>query len=344
MPAIDDELRKASEHARIALAALTKRRIPLTPENYYVWYVYLTGSNEELTAEIDRIVASGDPFTKRLNRQLYDKYFGKQKEAEATERIHDQTQIILKNILEGVLNTHGHASDYGSKLDEYSHKLEEATKLSQVQHIIENLIEDTAEMARSSQHLEQQLKQATAQTENLHRQLEKTEIEALIDALTGLNNRRALDRKITELCDGFKSNGASFATMMLDIDFFKKFNDKYGHKVGDGVLQAVASVLRGCLNSGDFPARYGGEEFVVLIPKTSLDDACVLADRVRTRMSEKRFRLAKSGRTIGKITISVGVSEMNRLDTAASVLERADKALYLAKDSGRDNVKSEKDL
>jgi len=131
---------------------------------------------------------------------------------------------------------------------------------------------------------------------------------------------------------------------MVDIDFFKRFNDTYGHRVGDEVLQMVAATLRECVKGGDFPARIGGEEFVILLPDTNLEQACDVAEFVRIRMSRKRLLLARTGENVGQITVSQGTAAMKASDTEESLLDRADRALYSAKKSGRNIVKSEIDL
>jgi len=350
MAETEDELRSATERGKKAMAIMTQRKVPLTPENYHVWYEYLAGVNEGLTEDINRIVSSGKPFTTHMNKHLYVKHFAtehdaaRQKEKDALEQIHNETQKVLKSILDDVLNTHGLASEYGTKLEAYSEELNQAGTLSQMQGIIGNVIKDTAHMAASSQRLEEKLHVVSSQAENLSQELKKTQKEALLDALTGLHNRRAFDRKIGELCTQYKDNGVSFSAIMLDIDYFKRFNDTYGHKVGDAVLQAVAAILRESLRVGDYPARYGGEEFVVLLRTDSLAQAGRVAEEIRTRMADKRFRLAKSRKTIGQITVSLGIAKATPEDTPHTVIERADKALYLAKNSGRNNTKSEKDL
>jgi diguanylate cyclase len=153
-----------------------------------------------------------------------------------------------------------------------------------------------------------------------------------------------LTEKINDLCEEFDKNEEFFSVVMLDIDYFKKFNDQYGHQVGDEVLRIVGSCLKENLKGKDFPSRYGGEEFIVLLPNTKLDKAYIVAEQIRENISKKRLKIKKTGQAIGNITVSVGVSEIREGDTAISVAERADSALYIAKDSGRNNVKSEKDF
>ena len=134
--------------------------------------------------------------------------------------------------------------------------------------------------------LNQELEEANSQIQVLSKQLEETEREVLLDALTGLNNRKAFDIKINDFCEKFDKNEGFFSVVMLDIDFFKKFNDQYGHQIGDEMLCIVGSHLRENLKGKDFPARYGGEEFIILLANTTLHNACVVADQIREKISK----------------------------------------------------------
>jgi diguanylate cyclase len=343
MTTFDDSTRTVAEIAKNVILNTTERSIPLTPENYRVWFEYFLGSNQELKASIDELIASENSFSQEINERLYTEYLKGDKK-EILQEVHKETHKIFQNIFQTTLSTSDLTSNYSAKMKEYSNKLDEAKDLTQIQHFIVDIIKDTNNVAESSRQLNQQLEEATSQIGNLSKQLEETQKEVLLDALTGLNNRRAFDRKIKELCENYKKKAALFSVLMLDIDFFKKFNDQYGHQIGDEVLSIVGANLKKNLKGKDFQARYGGEEFIILLPNTRLNNACVVADQLRADISKKRLKIKKSGQTMGNITVSIGVSEIRERDTAISVVERADAALYLAKDSGRNNVKSEKDL
>lgn len=336
-----NELKTVAEVARKVLLNMGQKEIPLTPENYCVWFEHCAGSNERLTTDINEIIAQGNSFSAETNKWLYDRHFGKDKEV--LDQIHQETQKILKEVLEKVLSTTNATMKYSDKLRDYTNKLNDVSELSEISHIIENIVGDTTEMEMSTRSLQEQLENATTESQSLKVKLEKKEREILIDGLTGLNNRKALDRRLEELNNAFIEEKAAFSVMMLDIDFFKKFNDAYGHKIGDEVLQIVGTTLRECTKGKDFPARYGGEEFVVLLPKTPLANAATVAEQIRQEISGKSLKLKKSGKRIGNITASIGVSQIRSGDTIDSIVERADKALYLAKDSGRNNVKTEED-
>jgi diguanylate cyclase len=343
MTTFNDSPKTVAEIAKNVLLNTAKKSIPLTPENYHVWFEYFLGSNQELKASIDELIVSDNSFSQEINERLYNEYL-KGDKREILQEVHKETHKIFQNIFQTTLSTSDLTSNYSAKMEEYSNKLDAANDLTQIQHFMVDIIKDTNNIAESSRQLNQQLEEATSQITNLSKQLEETEREVLLDALTGLNNRKAFDRKIKEFYEKYKKKKAFFSVIMLDIDFFKKFNDQYGHQIGDEVLSIVGSNLRRSLKGKDFPARYGGEEFIILLQDTLLDNACVVADQIRKEISKKRLKIKKTGQTIGNITVSIGVSEICERDTTLTVVGRADDALYLAKDSGRNNVKSEKDL
>jgi len=135
-----------------------------------------------------------------------------------------------------------------------------------------------------------------------------------------------------------------FSVIILDIDHFKKFNDTFGHKIGDEVLKMVGSALKKGVKGSDIAIRYGGEEFVILLPETICDNACILADKLRIRLAVRPLRDALTGKEITKITASFGVAEIKPNDNPESIMERADRALYAAKEAGRNRTMSEKNL
>lgn len=319
-------------------------KVLLTPENYRLWFEYFMGSNGALSVDIDERVASGQPFTPEVCESLYERHFGGIKGDDLMQQVNRETQKILKGVFAQLMTTSEFTSGYGDKLDAYAREINTASDLSQVQHLIVSMVRDTTRMAQSSRDLHKQLEEATVHTQELQQRLERTEKEATIDALTGLYNRLAYDRKIQELCDGFKAGGLPFCALMLDIDFFKKFNDQYGHRIGDEVLRQVASLARECLRVVDFPARYGGEEFIFLLPTTRLNNAYIIGEQIRKRVADKKLKVIRTGESLGQMTISVGVAEMRKGDTGETLIERADQSLYLAKESGRNNVKTERDL
>jgi putative two-component system response regulator len=178
-------------------------------------------------------------------------------------------------------------------------------------------------------------RQLNEQLTNLNHRLEKL---AITDDLTGLYNRRQAMHRLEEhwaMCDRYQR---PLAVVSLDIDHFKQINDRYGHSAGDAVLREVADILRECIRSTDSVCRIGGEEFLVLLPFQTLQEAEICAQRCRQAVSIKQF---KSGTHRIQATISAGIaSRRSGIVQFADLLKEADEALYLAKGSGRNCVRS----
>jgi diguanylate cyclase (GGDEF)-like protein len=160
---------------------------------------------------------------------------------------------------------------------------------------------------------------------------------ALTDQLTGLANRRHFDDHFARALAGVDRNGDSVSLIVVDVDFFKRVNDSYGHAAGDAVLKAVAAAIRDSARAVDLCARYGGEELVVVLPKTSLAAACDVAERLRQAVARKVVRM--EGREI-TVTASFGVATYPESAHAHdAVFPAADRALYRAKAEGRNCVR-----
>ena len=160
---------------------------------------------------------------------------------------------------------------------------------------------------------------------------------ATLDALTGFYNRHQLEERIKQEIATSHRQKTPLCAIMTDIDFFKKVNDTYGHAAGDIVLQTVAKVMRSGLREYDVAGRYGGEEFAILLPFTKLEEAKMVAERLRKSVEDKVVDISKADNETKEInvTISVGVSELVNDD---DLIKNADKALYKAKESGRNRV------
>ncbi len=159
---------------------------------------------------------------------------------------------------------------------------------------------------------------------------------ATTDALTGLVNRREFNRRIAEEFSRAKRHKTQLSMALFDIDFFKKINDTYGHNAGDAILKELGSLIANKTRTSDIACRYGGEEFVLILPETSQTEAYELLDRLRQIVEEEIFN--KSAKPI-KATISVGVAQLDLCDKSpVDFCERADKALYRAKEGGRNRV------
>ncbi|BCX88852.1 diguanylate cyclase [Methylomarinovum tepidoasis] len=183
-----------------------------------------------------------------------------------------------------------------------------------------------AELTRRLRELEQE-------AEDLRQRLRLAHHQALHDPLTGLPNRQAVDERLVQEFARWRRFGEPFSLLLWDVDHFKRINDRFGHQAGDKALRVVAQVLRKGIREVDFVGRYGGEEFLMLLPETGREGALKLAEKLRRAVKECGFN--SRGKPV-PITISCGLTQVQENDTPESLIERADQALYEAKERGRD--------
>ncbi|HDQ25458.1 MAG TPA: GGDEF domain-containing protein [bacterium] len=182
------------------------------------------------------------------------------------------------------------------------------------------------------------IEQVKETTSILREQKEDSERRAIVDGLTGLFNRRYFETKLEEELTFAKRFRTRLCLIMFDIDHFKPVNDTYGHQTGDTVLQEIAEVVKPLLTSTDSPCRYGGEEFAVIMPETDTAEAFETAERLRKAVEERAFY---GGETLIKITVSLGIAEYpTHALIKERLIEKADAALYSAKNSGRNNTQT----
>ena len=176
-------------------------------------------------------------------------------------------------------------------------------------------------------------------SDGLRKAMKETETslkkDALTDGLTGVANRRAFDEEVRTQLLRQSDTESQVALLLVDIDYFKHFNDRYGHQTGDAVLKQVAQVFQKVVRSTDLLARYGGEEFGLVLPNVTRDDALQIAERSRMLIESNRFDFQG---LVHRLTVSVGVSFSENTDNEEMLCERADAALYSSKEAGRNCV------
>ncbi len=160
---------------------------------------------------------------------------------------------------------------------------------------------------------------------------------AKIDELTGLHNRRWMNEMFERELKRCVMDNDSLCIAMLDVDHFKHFNDQYGHLVGDQVLSILSTTLLSYLRPSDMVARYGGDEFAILLPQTNVSEALTIAERLRVGIAKLPLGKYRS-KTLAKATISIGIAQMQTGDNFEALLSKADKALYQAKQKGRNRI------
>lgn len=249
------------------------------------------------------------------------------------ERHQDSPGGVLKKFIQNLAGHRRRANDLDGVLAKFEDHDRFESAISPLRECIRNL-------QNHNHRLQDELDRTRKAVAQQLQKLEQAQEEARVDALTGLPNRRAFDERINRSHSLFVHGESPYVVAMLDIDHFKNFNDRYGHATGDEVLKLVAEILRRTLRGADHVARFGGEEFVILLPRSSGHLAKSVVDRHRKLIEQKSLTL--DGQYLS-VTVSVGVSEVRPGETIASVLARADEALYAAKNAGRNQTCLEDD-
>lgn len=224
-------------------------------------------------------------------------------------------------------------------------KTEVLNKMDSISKSIEKKREQDIQRLKNAEktlkEMGKQMNEIKNEANEIRKRSQEVEYESRHDALTGLYNRKAYEDKITETIYNLERYNVPASMIICDIDFFKKINDNFGHKVGDLALKKLAELLKERLRKYDFIYRYGGEEFVIILPHTDINGALIAGEGVRSYIDKSVFSYKDQKIPL---TISAGISSFKKGDDGSTVFEKADKALYLAKKSGRNKVKTENDV
>jgi diguanylate cyclase len=328
---------------RLAIPLMTKYGIPITPDNYAVWYTYVSGVDSELNKTIDALIKEGKEFTDETSEVLH-RQFCTERDENKLKKFREDLREILFTIQRQATDLTGQTENYESLITSSVNALTEDISLDRVQKVIGALIKETKAMGRFGRALRDELKETTKALEIVKQDFEQVRMESLVDFLTGLPNRKAFSEALARSIDEAGSADRSLCLLFIDIDYFKRFNDQFGHLIGDEVLRFVAKKIKEMVRGRDYPARFGGEEFAVLLPETPLAGAEVVAETMRNFFAKTALKTVSTSRSLGTLTVSIGVASYRQGEPSDRFIGRSDQALYLAKNSGRNRVATEDDL
>ena len=330
--------KQANEFAKNAFERIFKEGLSATPDIYELWYVYFSGQSPEITRAIDILIANEQKVTEERCRELYSRFLSDAKYVELVRRAGDEINSTIRNVTGVVRDVKAATEEYSINLENVTSQVSSTSSPQDLQKVLTNIVSDTKNMLARNRTLEQELDKSSHVMEELQRDLENVRREALTDGLTGLANRKAFDNELRRITEESSITGGTFALLMVDIDYFKSFNDNYGHQVGDQVLRLVARTLTDGVKGRDVAARYGGEEFGIILPDTNLQAAVTVGNALRKAVATKDVVNRNTGDKLGRITMSVGCAEFSPGENLQDLIERADAALYTAKHNGRNQV------
>jgi len=338
-----DEHERTLVFADIALGQIRALGEPATPRNFEIWYNYATGYNADLNKSINDTLEKTGALSEADLDQIYDTYIVTHRAGERIDSVGSRVLDEIRQVLDMVDAAAGSATNYSESLADASQQLEHAHDGEALRAVIAALVEGAKDMEANNKKLEARLSASRQEIEQLQQNLETVRSESLTDPLTTLSNRKFFDGALIRAIAEANAKQEPLALLMTDIDHFKSFNDQYGHLTGDQVLRLVAVAVKQNVKGRDIAARYGGEEFVIALPTTALQSAITVAEQIRRAVMTKELVRRSSGERLGRVTISIGVAALRPADTPQQLIERADKCLYAAKNSGRNRVICEAD-
>jgi len=334
----EDSRQRSAEIFRLVVGFMGRQQAGFYPESYRLWYEHAAGINPPLSRVLEERLAASSPLTDADVRQLYLQHIVP-REREAVERAQERLLTLMREASQALSQSGIHAAQLEETLGGHSQRLRTMPSLETIQDIIREILTETENVCAANRSLAQQLDQSAKEVVSLTHHLERAQAEAINDPLTGLLNRRGFEQAVGKAYSSTTELSGA-ALLIADLDRFKEVNDSHGHLVGDQVLRAVAQVLRSRIKGEDIAARLGGDEFAVLMPDTPLAGAMALAEQIRAKVLQGRLRLSEGDKTVGNITISIGVAHADGGLSLEALLQRADSALYAAKTAGRNCISS----
>lgn len=328
--------------AKTALSLMLKHNISPLPENYDIWFHYAKGENKELMHEVNSIIENGLKFSQETASYIHNKFIMPSRSQKMVDDAALDAQKVLSEVLKVVHDFSSETDEYHNGLDSYMENVSKKFTDPAVKEIVRELITTTATLKQHSEKMSKKLEASTVELNALKKNLQQVTIESQRDFLTGVFNRKTFERYVDEQMIVCKKKESDLCLMMIDIDHFKQFNDRFGHLLGDEVLKIVARTLTDILKGRDLVARFGGEEFIVVLPETPLEGAMKVGEMIRQAIATKELKRRDTGENYGTITVSIGVSRYRAdTDTLPILIKRADDALYVSKNSGRNRVTRE---
>jgi diguanylate cyclase len=307
------------------------------PRNYNLCYACISNNNQKLRAAMRQL---GSAPTQRQLDDLIEEFLP---ETTGTKFMRRQQEELLKNVdslLSLIARDASEVEIYTGAVKRVSDSLSKQKALGKLTTEMVNQVAGAIEEAgdrkvdRSNQHLNS-VSNHKDEMDRLRNEIAALTLKANTDELTQLYNRRYFDETLATWFDADDRSG--LALIMLDIDFFKKINDTYGHSGGDKILRRVADCVKTAIRHDAFVARTGGEEFAVVLRKSGLNDSQVVAERIRKAVEDMEFPSRPGERPL-KITVSVGVAMADVCESPGMLYESADQALYRSKHNGRNTV------
>lgn len=345
MSAMPSDRELSLKRAEEAFALMRKHGPSGDPRSFEVWFNHVSGQNPSLSKALAEALArEGGMLSDASLVAIHDTHLSAMRFATHAEKTSLGVLGEIDSVMEMIDLALGSTTQYHQSLETISSDLDGFVDRTRLREIIGRLVTATKDTVATNRTLEARLQETRGEIQDLRETLESIRTESLTDPLTTLANRKHLDNMLLAAVDHAALSGEPLTMLMVDVDKFKQFNDTWGHLTGDQVLRLVAMSIKGAVRPTDTAARFGGEEFAIILPATTLKAGAMVAERIRQTVMSRELVKRSSGEALGRLTVSIGCAAYTRGDTAALLIERADRCLIEAKRTGRNKCVSETDF
>ncbi|MGE4350829.1 MAG: GGDEF domain-containing protein [Bdellovibrionales bacterium] len=323
-----------------AMQHLQHDELSPTPDNFSVYYSYYSDDNPNLKMAMGALLDQYGSLTQTQCTELFLAHLSLEAENKMLQTTSKSIAEEIDHVMDVLDTSNRESTEFNQTLNTFSGTLQSNVSLDQIKSAVARVANETRIMAEQNQRLQAQLAHSTQELTEMRFNFDEARKASLVDPLTGIGNRKFFAAELMRIIEECVESGSPLSLLMCDIDHFKKFNDTYGHLVGDEVLKLVAKTLVENLKGRDIIARYGGEEFVILLPQTTVQDAEKVANQLRNILATKQVRRRRTNEMLGVVTISLGATQYLPEEDSEAFIDRADSALYDAKQTGRNKVMS----
>lgn len=325
-----------------AFQMMARFAVAPTPHNYEIFYSLVSDEESAVAKALRPLLASGHTLVNGDLDVIYERFVARGAIIDNLVALGDKLNAQVVDALGLTEATVRSNESFTEAVDQTGRSLAGNNDPKAMQALVVGLLENVQVMAAANHSHAESVNDLKSRISVLQGQIDHISKEANTDQLTGIGNRRFLDRVLGSAIARAHEQAKPLSVCFIDLDHFKAFNDAYGHQMGDAALRKVANILQSLTRQDeDLVARYGGEEFVLVLPGTPVGAAMQVVERIRLALSTKSFVDKSTGQNLGQVTASFGLTEITGSDTEASLLSRADQYLYEAKNSGRNRVVSD---
>ncbi|HET8710448.1 MAG TPA: GGDEF domain-containing protein [Spongiibacteraceae bacterium] len=337
-----EDMQQAIAYLKSTLPELTRLSLPPNPINYALWYVHFSGRRPDLSEAIEQVAKGAATYDDVQIKKLFEKHVclsNNEVAAQTSARFHLLTTMLQEHLQLSI--------DSSTRLDKGIKSSRESLRAAIDSNDIEGTVRRIEavldEFGTANREFRRTLQDADTEVDRLRMEIERLQQNSTVDDLTRLYNRSTFYRELRRKIEHCRA-GSNLCLVLCDLDHFKAINDRFGHLMGDRVLQRIGAVLLEKSREGTLASRYGGEEFALIVDDASLDDATMFAERLRSAIHQMRIKIRNSETVLERLTASFGVAQLREHDTAETLFERADRALYQAKQEGRNVTITEQSI